>query len=418
MRLFSAAPFLLASAPLAFAQNAAVLSQLVQALTSSGHTRLVSLAQQLNSTASGQSVLKQLTSGQPFVLFAPTDSAFDSAPSNITSDVNLLADVVAYHVVQGNFSGTSTTYPNTTLGRTLLSDPTYVQLEGNKSQVVAWAIRADQKVHVLNQRNDSTVLNTTTAGNITINTVDHVLVIPESLSETIPADNISLTGVETALRSVQLPTFNSTTNQTGSSSLFDILNSQLHGFTFFAPNTSAIQDASSALSGLQSNTTALQALFQNHIINGTTVYSPLLAGQNYTSAAGEPLSFSFNGTGHFVTSGNVTAQIVQPDVLLPNGVIHVIDRVLTNTQTDSGAASSAASSASSVATQSTSATAPIGYSATATLAGPSGSTQSSSTSHTSNAAPGVVYAMPSLAQVVSVGVAVLGVVVGGRFVLA
>ncbi|KAJ2995836.1 hypothetical protein NUW54_g7316 [Trametes sanguinea] len=318
----------------------------------------------------------------------------------------------------GNFSGTSTTYPNTTLGRTLLSDPTYVQLEGNKSQVVAWAIRADQKVHVLNQRNDSTVLNTTTAGNITINTVDHVLVIPESLSETIPADNISLTGVETALRSVQLPTFNSTTNQTGSSSLFDILNSQLHGFTFFAPNTSAIQDASSALSGLQSNTTALQALFQNHIINGTTVYSPLLAGQNYTSAAGEPLSFSFNGTGHFVTSGNVTAQIIQPDVLLPNGVIHVIDRVLTNTETDSGAASSAASSASSVATQSTSATAPIGYSATATLAGPSGSTQSSSTSHTSNAAPGVVYATPSLAQVMSVGVAVLGVVVGGRFVLA
>ena len=60
--------------------------------------------------------------------------------------------MVAYHVVQGNFSGTSTTYPNTTLGRTLLSDPTYVQLEGNKSQVVAWAIRADQKVHVLNQR--------------------------------------------------------------------------------------------------------------------------------------------------------------------------------------------------------------------------------------------------------------------------
>lgn len=48
-----------------------------------------------------------------------------------------------------------------------------------------------------------------------------------------------------------------------------------------------------------------------------------------------------NATGHFVTSGNVTAQIVQPDVLLPNGVLHVIDRVLLNTQIDSGAASSA-----------------------------------------------------------------------------
>lgn len=71
------------------------------------------------------------------------------------------------------------------------------------------------------------------------------------------------------------------------------------------------------------------------------MYSPELSGQNFTSAAGEPLSFVLNATGHFVTSGNVTAQIVQPDVLLPNGVLHVIDRVLLNTQIDSGAASSA-----------------------------------------------------------------------------
>ena len=77
------------------------------------------------------------------------------------------------------------------------------------------------------------------------------------------------------------------------------------------------------------------------IINGSTVYSPLLSSQNYTSAAGEPLSFVFNATGHFVTSGNATAQIIQPDVLLPNGVIHVIDRVLVNTDSNPAAASSA-----------------------------------------------------------------------------
>ncbi|KAI0369994.1 FAS1 domain-containing protein [Pilatotrama ljubarskyi] len=412
MRLLAVAPLLFASAP-ALAQNVTALANIVQALTGSGHNRLATLASQLNSTASGQSVLTQLSSGAPFLLFAPTDSAFDSAPSNITSNNDLLADVVAYHIVQGNFTGVSTTYTNTTLGRTLLNDPNFVQLEGNKSQVVAWAIRDDGKVHVLNQRNDSTVLNTTTVGNITINTVDHVLNIPESLAATIPADNISLTGVEDAIRSVQLP------SNGGSSSLFDILNSTLHGFTFFAPNTSAIQDAQSQLQSLQSNTTALQALFQNHLINGSTVYSPELAGQNLTSAAGEPLSFVLNGTGHFVTSGNVTAQIIQPDVLLPNGVIHVIDRVLLNTESDASAASSAVSSASSVATQSTSATAPIGYSATATLAGPSGSTQSSSSSGSSgsNAAIGG-YVMPSMAQVVSVGVAVLGVVAGGSLVFA
>lgn len=62
-----------------------------------------------------------------------------------------MADLIAYHMVSGNFSGVTTHYPNVTLGRTLLADPKVVQLEGGKQQVVAWATRADGKVHVLNQ---------------------------------------------------------------------------------------------------------------------------------------------------------------------------------------------------------------------------------------------------------------------------
>lgn len=217
--------------------------------------------------------------------------------------------------------------------------------------------------------------NTTSFGNVTINTVDHALIIPASFAETVRVDNGSLSGAQNALTSVSIPVFNSTTNQTTSQSFFDLLNTGLRGFTFFSPNNSAIQSASSDLTSLASNQTALIALFQNHVsplsprfhaphslplpsprssshdthakvpltqlINGTTVYSPELSGANQTSAAGEPLSFSRNETGQYVTSGNVTALIVQSDVLLPNGVIHVIDRVLVNTQSDSGAASSA-----------------------------------------------------------------------------
>lgn len=78
------------------------------------------------------------------------------------------------------------------------------------------------------------------------------------------------------------------------------------------------------------------------MINGTSVYSPLLAGsQKYTTSAGETMSFSINATGQYVTLGNVTALIVQPDVLLPNGVVHIIDRVLVDTDSNPSAASSA-----------------------------------------------------------------------------
>lgn len=75
-------------------------------------------------------------------------NSVSNAPSNLTQNA---VDLFSYHVVHGNFSNQSTTYPNTTVGRTFLNDTTWVSLEGNKSQVVAWAIRSDGKVHVLNQ---------------------------------------------------------------------------------------------------------------------------------------------------------------------------------------------------------------------------------------------------------------------------
>ena len=59
------------------------------------------------------------------------------------------------------------------------------------------------------------------------------------------------------------------------------------------------------------------------------------------SAAGEPFAFVRNETGTYVISGTVTARVTQPDVLLPNGVIHVIDQVLLNVLSDPAAASSA-----------------------------------------------------------------------------
>ena len=78
------------------------------------------------------------------------------------------------------------------------------------------------------------------------------------------------------------------------------------------------------------------------LINGTTLYSPLLTGsQNYTSQGGSNFSFSINATGQYVTQENITVLIIQPNVILPNGVVHIIDGVLLNTEGDPSAAASA-----------------------------------------------------------------------------
>jgi len=396
---------LAAVAPAAMAQSANLtfLTGLLGSLQSAGLTQLATIAQSINGTDVGQSLLANISNGNPHLLFAPTDVALQSAPSNVTGDAQTLADVLAYHVVPGNFTQAVPTYPNTTLGRTLLTDGNLVQLEGgNKAQVVAWATRADGRIHVLNQRNDSFVVNSTSFGNITIWSINHVLQIPQDFATTVPADNLSLTGIDTVLQSVQTPLFNSTSNSSTNVSVFDAFNSGFHGFTFFAPNTSAVEAAQSSLQGF--NSTQLQNIIYNHLLNGTTVYSPQLS--NLTTAAGESLGFSVNSTGRYVTDSatNTTARIIQPDVLLPNGVIHVIDRIFLDTNIDASAASSAIASATSAATASQpSQTEPIGFSQTSGLASPTGS---SSGNTSAGAVFGVNWRMV---------VAAVGVVLGGVF---
>jgi hypothetical protein len=79
------------------------------------------------------------------------------------------------------------------------------------------------------------------------------------------------------------------------------------------------------------------------VINGTTVHSPAFyGGKNYTSASGEQLTFTSNSSGTYVsTNSSNTARIMRSDVLTSNGVVHVIDSVLCDTQSNPGVASSA-----------------------------------------------------------------------------
>lgn len=64
--------------------------------------------------------------------------------------------------------------------------------------------------------------------------------------------------------------------------------------------------------------------------------------------------FTTNDTGAYVMSGNASARIIMSDVVIQNGVVHVIDGVLVNAASDPQAAESAQSSYAEQATQTTS----------------------------------------------------------------
>lgn len=182
-----------------------------------------------------------------------------------SNDPSVLANVFAYHVVPGNFTGVTTRYPNTTVGETLYNDTATVHLEGGRPQALAWAVRSDNLTHVLNQRNDTAIVNVTTFENFTIYIIDHVLDLPQSLEITIPTDNDSLSEFENYLNDASLAFFNTTTNQTSDVTFFEALNTGYKGFTLFAPNNSAIIAANSTLQSLLSNRSAINAILFNHV---------------------------------------------------------------------------------------------------------------------------------------------------------
>ncbi|KAF9779813.1 FAS1 domain-containing protein [Thelephora terrestris] len=339
-------------------QNSTYVSGLIQALNNAGLTTLATAVGAVNSTNVGSQLLSQLSDqSRNFTVFAPNNDAFNNVSSSITQDPNALTDIVAYHVVFGHFNNV-TVYPNTTIGRTALGDPAVVMLEGNKDQVVAWAKRDDGQVHVLNQNqtNDPIVVQLASYQNLQLFIIDGVLLYPGNFSTTLQS-NSQLSGFANFAQNTQVPVWDTSANTTENVTVIQDL-SGVRGLTLFAPDDQAFnQQIPSSISG---NTTALWAVMRNHVINGTTVYSPSFDGSTYVSAAGEDFHFTSNSSGQYVTSGNTTARIIQPDVLIKNGVIHIIDQVLLNTDVDQSAANSAYSSATSAAGHSSTETGPVG----------------------------------------------------------
>jgi hypothetical protein len=132
---------------------------------------------------------------------------------------------------------------------------------------------------------------------------------------------------------------------------------------------------------------------------------------NATSASGQYITSAGNAT---IVSGGQDVHIVTPDVLLSNGVLHVIDSVILNANQNSAVASSAYESATSAAGSApkTTETAPIGNTATFSQTGAGASSTSGSGSGGKNAAVALGV------NPITVAVSLVGVLAGGLLTLA
>jgi len=93
--------------------------------------------------------------------------------------------------------------------------------------------------------------------------------------------------------------------------------------TVFVPNNAAFQAIGSALPNM--TTQQLTNILEYHVVNGTVGYSSdLTNGMTLTAMNGGQLKITINNGTVFVNS----AEVVMADVLVANGVVHVIDNVL------------------------------------------------------------------------------------------
>ncbi|KIY72587.1 Fasciclin-domain-containing protein [Cylindrobasidium torrendii FP15055 ss-10] len=323
------------------------LNALAAAFADAGLTALRDAAARLSNTSYGRTIVSRLSQGGNYTIFAPTNEAFSGASDELASNDELLARLLSYHIVAGDFTNDNGTLasslsPNNTVGRTLLNDTGVVQLEGNKSQVLVWSSLNDEII-IQNQALNITVLQSSVVPNtsVLLNSINGFLAYPTNTTSTLVAHNLtSLTGL--------LESTNFTASSTGlNRTLHTGFDEMAHGFTLFAPNNKAVVDAGDYLASYAGNMTAFAAIVGNHVINGTTLYSPELkhAG-TLTSGSGEGLMFTSNSSGTFVTStvGKshvASARIIASDIPTMNGVIHIIDHVLLSVYTDKAAAKSA-----------------------------------------------------------------------------
>ncbi|KAK7717853.1 hypothetical protein SLS57_006229 [Botryosphaeria dothidea] len=255
-------------------------------------------------------VLTTLASASNITILAPSNEAFGkllNSPvgSQLATNPGLIQSVLTYHVLNGTYSSDQIT-DDVAFIPTLLQDPLYTNVTGG--QRVGVEKEDNNVVFYSGLLANSTVTQADvrfTGGVVHI--IDNVLTLPANASTTAIAAN--LTALAGALTTANLVSAVDTARDV----------------TIFAPANAAFEAIGSVLAN--ATTEQLADVLTYHVVNGTVAYSTTLrpGEQTLTSLNGGQLTVRVQDDGNVFVNG---ARVVLTDVLIANGVVHVIDNVL------------------------------------------------------------------------------------------
>ena len=240
----------------------------------------------------------------PFTVFAPTDDAFLSLAGALgaTAEDLLalpeLADILLYHVVG-----------STALSSDLTDGQTIATLNGAEVAVTineAGIFINDAQVTVADLVADNGV----------VHVIDAVLIPPTSEPTGTVVDIVVNSEVHNLLEAAVLE-----------ADLAETLSGE-GPFTVFAPTDDAFIALAEALTLAPEDLLALPELADillYHVVGATALSTDLSDGQMVTTLNGADVTVTINEAGIFIND----AQVIVADLVATNGVVHVIDAVLT-----------------------------------------------------------------------------------------
>ena len=248
----------------------------------------------------------QLSQLSNITLLAPNNAAFaqllnSSAGAALTNgDQAMIQALFSYHVLNGTYPS----FNETQFVPTALQPPQFTNVTGGQ---VVEATAEDDSIAFFSGllQNSSYTGNTVNFTGGVVHIIDRVLTIPQNISTTAVAAN--LTSAAGAL------------TQAGLVETVDYLSD----VTVFVPNNAAFQAIGSALPNLTME--EVTSILTYHVVNGTVAYSStLMNGTSVPTVQGGNLTITIQDGDVFVNS----ARVIIPDVLVANGVVHVINGVL------------------------------------------------------------------------------------------
>ncbi|WP_020210820.1 fasciclin domain-containing protein [Gilvimarinus chinensis] len=249
-----------------------------------------------------------------FTVFAPTDDAFAALGQDtidgLLADTDALTDILLYHVIVDG-----EVLADAAIG---VANSDMPKIEMGNGDMAALSL-SDDSLYV----NTSMVAQPNVmADNGVIHAIDQVLMPPAEMG--MPMDNI----VQTAVNAGNFTTLVTALQAAG---LDATLADENETFTVFAPTDAAFEKIDSAtLDALLMDTPALTQVLLQHVIQGAAVDSVTaftLNGTSVNTAADEDVTIE-------IVDGMLQVQgsnVVMYDVYTSNGVIHVIDTVITET---------------------------------------------------------------------------------------